>query len=194
MANAAVGEARLEPAKLGSRLDSRVDGGPGRSCVTLVRQRDALVREAIRPKDLIVSCFGLVGHRGELCYRSGQITVRYLCDSEAEAAPARVEPVTDRFGEIASRFGGRARRERVTRGACCDGLRDEDLAEQPPVAQITGQADGLGQVRAGCLCVEVAGDVAAGAERPRQQGRVVDLAGDRQGLLSLIGAVGGACP
>ena len=43
----------------------------------------------------------------------------------------------------------------------------------------------------GRLCVEVAGDVAAGGERPDQQGRVVDLAGDRQGLLSLIQALAG---
>ena len=97
-----VGGARFKPAKLGSGLDGRVSCGPGRSGVTLVRQRDALAREAIRSKDLIVSCLGLVGHRGELCYRSGQITLSYLCDSKAEAAPPRGEPVTDRVGEIAS--------------------------------------------------------------------------------------------
>ena len=78
-----VGDARFKPAQLGGGLDGRVGGGPGRSGVTLVRQRDALAREAIRPPDLIVSCLGLVGHRGELCYRSGQITLQYLCDSEA---------------------------------------------------------------------------------------------------------------
>ena len=71
----AVGGARFKPAKLGSGLDGRVGGGPGRRGVTLVRQRDAPAHEAIHPPDLIVSCLGLVGHRGELCYRSGQITL-----------------------------------------------------------------------------------------------------------------------
>ena len=70
-----VGGARFKPAKLGSGLDGRVGSGPGRSDVTLVRQRDAAAQEAIHPPDLIVSRLGLVGHRGELCYRSGQITL-----------------------------------------------------------------------------------------------------------------------
>ena len=47
VANAAVGDARGHPAKLGGGLDGRVGGGPGRSRVTLVRQCDALRREAI---------------------------------------------------------------------------------------------------------------------------------------------------
>ncbi len=70
-----VGEARFEPAQLGSGLDGRVGGGPGRRGVTLVCQRGALARELVRREDLIVSCLGLVGHRGELCYRFGQITL-----------------------------------------------------------------------------------------------------------------------
>ena len=47
-----VGDARVKPAKLGGGLDGRVGGGPGRSRVTLVRQRDALAREAIRPQQI----------------------------------------------------------------------------------------------------------------------------------------------
>ncbi len=110
-----VGGARFKPAKLGSGLDGRVGSGPGRRDVTLVRQREGPGHDAIHPPDLIVSRLGLVGHRGELCDGSGQITLVYLCDSEVPAAPARIEPVTDRVGEIASLLGGRARRDRVTR-------------------------------------------------------------------------------
>ena len=113
-----VGGACLEPAKLGSGLDGRVGGGPGRSDVTLVRQHEAPAYDAIHPPDLIVSCLGLVGHRDELCDASGKITLIYLCDSEVPAAPACVKPVTDRVGEIASLLGGRARRDRVTRREC----------------------------------------------------------------------------
>ena len=38
----------VHPAQLGGGLDGRVGGGPGRSRVTLVRQREALAREASR--------------------------------------------------------------------------------------------------------------------------------------------------
>ena len=65
--------------------------------------------------DPIVSGLGLGGQLGELCDGSGQIALQHLCHSEAQAALARVEPVTDRVGEVASFFGGRARRDRVTR-------------------------------------------------------------------------------
>jgi hypothetical protein len=141
-----------------------------------------------------VSGSGLGHQLGELCGRTGQITLKYLCDSKAEAAPPRAEPVADRVGEIASLFGGRAHRQRVTRHDCGGGLLGEDLAEPPPIAQRPGQANRLGHVRAGRLRVEVAGDEAAGGQRPRQQGRVIDLARDRQGLLSPFRAVGGAHP
>ena len=59
----------------GGGLGGRVGGGPGRSDVTLVRQRDAPVREASRPPDLIVSCLGLSGDLAELCGGSSQITL-----------------------------------------------------------------------------------------------------------------------
>ncbi len=45
---------------------------------------------------------GLGGQLAELCDGSGQIALNSLCQSEAPAALARGEPVTDRLGEIAS--------------------------------------------------------------------------------------------
>ena len=62
-----------------------------------------------------MSRLGLGGHRAELCDGSGQIALLHLCQPEAPAALPRVGPVTDRVGEVASFFGGRARRDRVTR-------------------------------------------------------------------------------
>ena len=58
----------------------------------------------------------------------------------------RVESVTDRIGEVASFFGGHARRDRVTGGDRCIGLLSQDLAEPPPIVQLPGQFDRLGEV------------------------------------------------
>ena len=79
-----VTNARDEPAELGRGLEARVGRGPGRIRVALPRQRGALVREAPRLKDPIVSGLGLGGHRAELCERSGQIALVYLCQTEAQ--------------------------------------------------------------------------------------------------------------
>ena len=103
----------------------------------------------------------------------------------------RVEPVTDRVGEVASFFGGRARRDRVTGGDRCVGLPGQDLAEPPPIVQLPGEFDRLGEVRP-CQLGVVGGGKAAGGQRPGQHGRVIDVARERQGLLRLIQAVGSA--
>ena len=78
---------------------------------------------------------GLGDHLAELCGGSGQIALHHLCQTEAPAARTRDEPVADRVGEVASFFGGRARRDRVT--LAHDRrvrLPAEDLAQPPPVA------------------------------------------------------------
>ena len=50
-------------------------GGPGRRRVTLVRQHDAVAREANRLKDHIVSRLGLGHQLAELCGGTDQITL-----------------------------------------------------------------------------------------------------------------------
>ena len=104
------------PPSFAPRLEGRVGRGPGRGRVTLVCQCDALADEAGQPRDLIVSRLGLGGQLAELCDGSGQIALHHLRRPEAKAALARVEPVTDRVGEVASFLAGRAYRDRVTRG------------------------------------------------------------------------------
>jgi hypothetical protein len=135
-----------------------------------------VARAAIHLNEHIVSCLGLGHQLGELCGGSDQITSKYLCHSEAVAALARPERVADRLGEIASFFGERAPRDRVTGGDRCDRLGGEDLAEPPLIVQLPGQADRLSEVRPGHLRVVALSDNAAGGQRPDQHGRVIDLA------------------
>ncbi len=139
-----VSGARFEPTKLDGGLDGLVGGGPGRRDVTLVREDDTPAHEAIHPPDLIVSCLGLVGHRGELCYPPAD-RLDLFVRLRGTSGTGALEPVTDRVGEIASLLGGRTGRDRVTRRESHHDLRDEDLAEPPPVARIPGQAARLGQ-------------------------------------------------
>ena len=122
--------ARDNRTHLGGGLDGRVGGGPGRTRITLVRQHDAPDRETARLEESIVGGFGLGHQLGELCGGSGQIALPYLCRSEAPAALARVVPVADRVGEVASFLTGRARRDRVTRRGCRERLPGEDLARR----------------------------------------------------------------
>ena len=194
VANDVVGGARVDSAQLCAGLDGRVAGGPGRRVVTLVRQHDAEAHEAIRPPDLIVSCLSLVGHRAKLCCGSARSPRPSCAIPRYQRHRRDVEPVTDRVGEIASLLGGRSRRDRVTDASAAKTCATRIWHEPPPIVQIPGQAHRLGQVRARRLCVEVGGDIAARGERPRQQGRVVDLAGDRQGVLGLMRALGVAHP
>ena len=55
-----------------------------------------------------MSCLGLGHQLAELCRGTDQITLKYLCHSEAVAALARTETVTDRLGQVASFLGERA--------------------------------------------------------------------------------------
>ena len=141
-----VTNARGEPAELGRGLQAGLGRGAGRSCVTLPRQRGALMREANRLEEPIVGGRGLGGHRAELCDGSSQIALERLCQTQAHAAVPRVGPVTDSVGEVASFFGGHARRDRVTGGDCCARLPGQNLAEPPLIVQLPGQFDRLGEV------------------------------------------------
>jgi len=62
-----------------------------------------------------VSGRGLGLQVAQLFDSSGQIAACPPRQPEPKAALTRVGPVADRIGEIASFFGGRARRERLTR-------------------------------------------------------------------------------
>ena len=74
-----------------------------------------MAREAEGRLDQIVSCLGLDRDLAKLCGGYRQIALLQLCPAEPRAALARVEPVADCVGEVASSFGGRAGRDRVTR-------------------------------------------------------------------------------
>ena len=138
-----------------------------------------------------MSRVGLGNHLTQLRDGSSQITGHPLCHTETPAAPTRDEPVTDGVGEVASFFGGRAHRDRITRHERPKRLPVQDLAEPPLVAYRAGEADRLGEVRPGHLGV-VDRDAAAGSQGPGQQGGVIDFPRDRQGLEGLLHAVGGA--
>ena len=96
-------------------------------------------------------------------------------------------------GQRESFLGSGPRRERIARGHAVEGLPPEDLRQRPHVAGITGEADGLGEVRLGQIG-QVAGDAAARGECPGQQCRVAELAGESNGLLGLIHAACRARP
>ncbi len=89
---------------------------------------------------------------------------------------------------------GRAHRKRVTRDDRPGRLPAEDLAEPPPIVRRPGQAERLSEVRPGRLRIGEGGDVAAGDERASQQGRVVNVARDRQRLFGLVQGVDAAHP
>ena len=114
-----VSNADGDPAEFGRGLQAGVCHVPGRSRVALPRQRGALVPEANRLEEPIVGGVGIGGHRAELCEGAGKIALPHLRQTQAYAAVARGGPVTDRLGEVASFFGGYARRDRVTGGDSC---------------------------------------------------------------------------
>ena len=85
-----VTNARGEPAELGSRLQAGLGRGAGGTCLTLPRERRALMREANRLEEPIVGRLGLGGHRAELCDGTSQIALDCLCQTQAYAAVPRV--------------------------------------------------------------------------------------------------------
>jgi hypothetical protein len=175
--------------KLAVGLELRIGRGASRTHLTLVCEGKAQAPQAVHLDEGIVSRLRVGYHRTELCDGSGQIAFHQLCPPEAHATRTRVGPVTDRIGEIASFFGGRACRDRITGHDRRRALPGEDLAQPPPIPNCAGEADRLGEVRPGCLgVVALASDENAGGQRPGQQGRVVDFARDHQGLLGLIHA------
>ena len=149
------------------------------------------MREAKRLKELIVGGLGLGGHRAQLPDGSGQIALPQLCQTQEHAAVARVEAVTDCLGDFASFVGGNTRRDRVTGGDRCVGLPGQDLAKPPAIVRLPGEFNRLGEVLPSQIGV-VGGGHAAGAQRPGQHGRVIDLTRERRGLLCSIHAVGSA--
>ena len=171
-----VPECREPPAKLRAALKCRLGRRAGRGRLTPVCQCQALTDEAGTLEISIVSRLGLGRHLAELCDGSGQIAAHHLRRPEIKAALARVEPVADRVGEVASFLTGRAHRDRVTRGVGALRLQGEDLAEPPPIVHGTGQADRLGEACPGHLgVIALAGDEATGGQCPGQQGRVIDV-------------------
>ena len=101
--------------KLRATLEGRLSRRSGCGRLALVCEYDAPAPEAAHPPDLIVSRRGLGRHVAQLFVSSDQIAICPLRQPEPKAALTRVGPVADRVGEVASFFGRRARRERVTR-------------------------------------------------------------------------------
>ena len=81
-----------------------------------------------------MSRVGLGNHLAQLRDGPSQLTARPLCQTENPAALARVEPITDGVGEVASFFGGLACCDRITHHEGHERLPAQDLAEPPPVA------------------------------------------------------------
>ena len=185
---------RFKAAKLGSGLDGRIGGGPGRGRrypgaparspgprgYPPSRSHRELPRPRRPPRRIVRPL--RPDHPDEL----------YHC--EVPAAQARVEPVTDRVGEVASFFGGRARRDRVTDRECRDACAARIWLSRHRSSKSRARPIASAKYEPGRLCVEVGGDKAARGQSPDQQGRVIGLARDRQSLLSLIQAVGVAQP
>ncbi len=117
------------PAKLGADLEGRLGGRPGRRGVTLVCQRHALHRAAIRPEVLIVSCLGLCrpprrivpplrpNHPDRCCALPRYMRHRHASNG-SPIASARSRP-SSAAARLAS--GSPA-------AGCREGLRGEDLA------------------------------------------------------------------
>ena len=142
-----------------------------------------------------MSLLGFGGHLAQLCNGSGQIAPRRLRHPEVKATCTRVEPVADCVGEVTSLLASCAHPEQVTRDLGALRLQGEDLAQPPPIVHGAGQADRLGEVCPGHLGVIArASNEAAGGQCPGQQGRVIDVSRDRQGLFGLIRTRGGAGP
>src|SRR4029078_7755418 len=102
-------------AKLRAILEGRLCRRSSAGRVTLICEDDAPTPEAGNPPDLIVSRRGPGRHLAQLFDSSDQITSCPLREPQPKAAHTRVGPIADCVGEIASFFGGRADRERVTR-------------------------------------------------------------------------------
>ena len=183
--------ARDEPAKLGGGLEAGLGRGAGRVRLTLPRQRGALVREAHRRRIPSWAALASAATARNCATAPARSPWYALRQTQAHAAVARAELVTDRIGEVASFFGGHARRDRVTGGDRCVRLPGQDLAEPPLIVQLPGEFDRLGEVHP-CQLGVVGGGKAAGGQRPGQHGRVIDVARERQGLLRPIHAVGSA--
>ena len=135
---------REPSAKLRAALKGRLSRHPGRR-LTPVCQCQALTAEAHHSQHLIVRRLSLGRHLAQLCGGSGEIAPRRLRRPEVKATHARVEPITDRVGEIASFLASCAYPERVTRDLGVLRLQGEDLAEPPPIVHGTGQADRLSE-------------------------------------------------
>src|SRR5581483_4760129 len=104
----------VSPANFGGTVDGRLGGGSGRGRLTLQRQHDALAPDALQLHDPIVSGSGVGQQIGDMCGGASEFALMYLCPSETVAAYPRVVPVADGVGEVASFFGGGARRERIS--------------------------------------------------------------------------------
>jgi hypothetical protein len=162
-----VPEYREPPAKLRAALKGRLGRHPGRRRLTPVCQCQALTAEAHHPQHLIVSGLALGSHLAELCGDSGQIAAKRLRHPEVKATRTRVEPVTDRVGEVASLLASCANPEQVTRDESAHRLPGEELAEPPPIVHGTGQADRLGEACPGHLdVIAQAGGKPAGGQCP----------------------------
>ena len=109
-------------------LECRVGRGARRIKLTLVCQCNAQAHPADRFEELVVIRFALGDHGPESRNGSAYIAFHQLHKREALPTDPRVGPVTNRVGEIASFFTGRAGRDGVAHVDPGVGLPGEDLA------------------------------------------------------------------
>ena len=128
-------------------LECRVGRCPRRINLTLVCQCNTEAHTADRFEELVVIRFALGDHGPESRNGTVDIAFHQLRKREAQTTHPRVGPVTNRVGEIASFFAGRAGRDRVATIDPGVGLPGEDLAQAPSIVQSPGENDRLREVR-----------------------------------------------
>ena len=108
------GKALGELAEVRGAMHSRGRGGPCSCRVAAVDEQVAQADETRQPPALVVRGFGLGNEVAELRDGAGDVALPPLRQSQTPAAHAQVVAITDRLGNIASFFAGRARLSRIT--------------------------------------------------------------------------------
>ncbi len=165
--------------EVGGGLDGVASCGKCGCYLTVVCERYAQAHQGHRLVNFVVGLVAFARHLVELGYCGNEIALQKMCPPEPGPGQSGVRPVTDRVGKIASLLARRARGYRITGGHPGIGLPGKYLAQHPLVVQGPGHLDRL-RVEGRCRLDVVAGtgDVTACGERPGEQRRVVEFAGD----------------
>ena len=172
-----VAESLVVGPQIGGSRQGCVGCGSGRVGFTAEGKRIAKGESAAPPEQHVVCCVGLGVSADEfpaVAFITCQPIQRQIAGRSRSTRRRRA-------------LGGRVRGDRVI-GVTRRMPARSDVGQPPPVASFAGDADRLGEVRAGSVRA-VGTDRAAGGERAGQQRWVVDFARDRHGLLGLIEVV-----